>query len=174
MGIIAESIKQHYTVLNLINCLEASQTCFCFFTSAAIEMSKCTEQTLLASCCFCRAAEKALLHALLICSSARLLIPRSQPERSKSVEVMEEGKRWVESEREGVGRLLLAARDLRPGEVKPPYQTFTCLHNYCRWFWRTRPWWWLPSIAGADCSCWTFEHLKSSLHQGLPRLHGEP
>ena len=36
---------------------------------------------------------------------------------------MEEGKRWVESEREGVGRLLLAARDLRPGEVKPPSQT---------------------------------------------------
>jgi len=29
----------------------------------------------------------------------------------------EKGKKWLESEREGVGRLLLAARDLLPGEV---------------------------------------------------------
>ena len=28
----------------------------------------------------------------------------------------EKGKKWLESEREGVGRLLLAARDLLPGE----------------------------------------------------------
>ena len=28
-----------------------------------------------------------------------------------------EGKKWLESEKEGVGRLLLAARDLLPGEV---------------------------------------------------------
>lgn len=31
----------------------------------------------------------------------------------------EKGKKWLESEREGVGRLLLAARDLLPGEVGP-------------------------------------------------------
>ena len=31
----------------------------------------------------------------------------------------EKGKKWLESEREGGGRLLLAARDFLPGEVGP-------------------------------------------------------
>ena len=40
----------------------------------------------------------------------------------------EKGKKWLESERKGVGRLMLAARDLLPGEVAP---FLFCSFQYC-------------------------------------------